>query len=74
MLPSGNGAVHFPIPESWDTAILFDNSPTHTDGEIEAPPPDRARPARLRQNINPPLEVWRFCCTLNNRGDGVAMT
>ena len=52
--------MHYPIPESWDTAILFDNSPTHTDGEIEAPQADRARPARLRQNIYPPLRFGDF--------------
>ena len=36
---------------------MFENDPTHAEGETEAPPPERARPARLRQNINPPLRL-----------------
>jgi len=60
VLPSGTGATHYPIPEAEGAAILFENDPTNADGEREAPPPERARPARLRQNINPPLRFGDF--------------
>ena len=51
---------HYPLPKAEGTAILFENDPTNADGEREAPPPERARPARLRQNINPPLRFGDF--------------
>ena len=60
MFPSCTGAAHYRIPKSWDTAIVCDNNPIHTDGEVEAPPPKWARPARLRQNINAPLRFGDF--------------
>ena len=60
VLPSGTGTTHYPLPEAEGTTILFENDPTNAEGEREAPPPKRARPARLRQNINLPLRFGDF--------------
>ena len=66
VLPSDTGAMHYPIPESEGTAMLFENDPANTEGErrptteTEALPPEQARSARLRQNMYPPLRFGEF--------------
>jgi len=66
--------LHYPIHEPEGTAILFEYDPTHTEGEMEAQLLERAHPARLRQNINPPLRFGDFVSHKKQGGDDVAMT
>ena len=60
LVPSGTGVTHCPRLESEETAILPENPPNLGEDQPGSPPIERARPAGLRQNINPPLRFGEF--------------
>ena len=53
VVPVNKGVLYHPVPESMD--ITFGEGPSATGEEGTRRQQQRLRPARLRQNIGPPL-------------------
>ena len=61
VLPSGKGTSFCPVQESWDSVVIPGGPLPRGDIDPIRPEPlVHARPARLRQTVNPPLRFGDF--------------